>query len=97
MMPAGKDRGLQGELLYDEPLARYTTWRVGGPARRLYKPLDRIDLQHFLQQLEPDEPLLWLGLGSNLLVRDGGFKGTVIATQGRLNEIAILNGATALC
>ncbi len=93
MMSASKKQVLQGELLYDEPLARYTTWRVGGPARCLYKPADRHDLQLFLQQLAPDEPLLWLGLGSNLLVRDGGFKGTVIATQGRLNEIATLNGA----
>ncbi len=75
---------LRGELLLDEPMARHTSWRVGGPARRFYRPADTEDLAVFLAQLDPDEPLLWLGLGSNLLVRDGGFAGTVIATQGRL-------------
>lgn len=93
MMPAMKSHELRGEMFFNEPLARYTTWRVGGPARCLYKPADRFDLQSFLQQLDPDEPLLWLGLGSNLLIRDGGFKGTVIATQGRLSEIETLDGA----
>ncbi|MDJ0806482.1 MAG: UDP-N-acetylmuramate dehydrogenase [Gammaproteobacteria bacterium] len=91
-MPALKHPELRGEMLFDEPLARYTTWRVGGPARRLYRPADRHDLQVFLEQLDPQEPLIWLGLGSNLLVRDGGFRGTVITTQGRLNRIEILEG-----
>lgn len=80
--------GLRGELLWDEPLARYTSWRVGGPARRLYRPADRADLVAFLVSLPPDEPLLWLGLGSNLLVRDGGFPGTVIATQKGLADLS---------
>ena len=93
MMTALQHPELRGERLFDEPLARYTSWRVGGPARCLYKPADRYDLQNFLQQLDLAEPLLWLGLGSNLLVRDGGFNGTVIATQGCLNEIETLNGA----
>ena len=79
--------GLRGELLIDEPLAGYTTWRVGGPARRLYRPADAEDLARFLAGLDPDEPLLWLGLGSNLLVRDGGFPGTVLALQGALDDI----------
>ena len=81
--------GLRGELRHDEPLAGYTSWRVGGPARSLYRPADRDDLAAFLRDLEPEEPLLWLGLGSNLLVRDGGFSGTVIATQGALDEIRL--------
>ena len=80
---------LRGELLWDEPLAGYTSWRVGGPARRLYKPADRDDLVAFIGQLDPGEPLLWLGLGSNLLVRDGGFDGTVILTQGCLDGLAL--------
>ena len=88
MMPAVEQNGLRGELLYNEALARHTSWRVGGPARRFYQPADRADLVNFLSQLDLGEPLLWLGLGSNLLVRDGGFKGTVIATQGALDEIA---------
>ncbi len=78
---------LRGELRYAEPLAGYTSWRVGGPARRLYKPADTADLIAFLTTLEPSEPLLWIGLGSNLLVRDGGFAGTVIATQGCLGGL----------
>lgn len=80
---------LRGELLLDEPLARHTSWRVGGPARRFYRPADRADLIAFLESLPPDEPLLWLGLGSNLLVRDGGFAGTVLALSGRLNALRL--------
>jgi UDP-N-acetylmuramate dehydrogenase len=92
MMAAALDEtGLRGELLLDEPLARHTSWRVGGPARRFYRPADRADLVAFLRTLAPDEPLLWLGLGSNLLVRDGGFRGTVLAVSGRLNALR-LNG-----
>jgi UDP-N-acetylmuramate dehydrogenase len=91
-MAASQMPGLRGDLLLDEPLARYTSWRVGGPARQLYRPADVADLVAFLQGLPADEPLLWLGLGSNLLVRDGGFRGTVIVTQGRLNDIQALPG-----
>lgn len=87
MMPAGDHSRLRGKLLFNEALARHTSWRVGGPARCFYQPADRADLVVFLQQLEPREPLLWLGLGSNLLVRDGGFRGTVIATQGALDGL----------
>jgi len=79
--------GLRGELRLQEPLAGYTTWRVGGPAARLYRPADRDDLITFLVSLPDDEPLLWLGLGSNLLVSDAGFPGTVIATAGRLRSL----------
>ncbi len=93
MMPALDEQLLRGELLFDEPLSGHTTWRVGGPARRFYRPADSADLVRFLQQLETDEPLLWLGLGSNLLVRDGGFPGTVIATQGRLNRLEWRDGS----
>jgi UDP-N-acetylmuramate dehydrogenase len=89
MMTAPADMPLRGDLLPNEPLVRYTSWRVGGPARQLYRPADAEDLAVFLASLPADEPLLWLGLGSNLLVRDGGFPGTVIATQGRLNDIRV--------
>ncbi|HHJ12699.1 MAG TPA: UDP-N-acetylmuramate dehydrogenase [Chromatiales bacterium] len=81
----------RGELLEHEPLARYTTWRVGGPADRLYRPADLIDLQLFLSRLPADEPITFIGLGSNLLVRDGGIRGTVIAMQGALNEMKRLD------
>ncbi len=81
---------LQGELSLNEPLSKYTSWRVGGTAHRFYKPKDRQDLAVFLAQLPADEPILWLGLGSNLLIRDGGFPGTVIATAGALQDIDVI-------
>lgn len=80
---------LKGELKINEPLSRYNSWRVGGPAKQLYRPTDRHDLALFLQQLPEDEPVLWVGLGSNLLIRDGGFAGTVIVTAGTLQTIDI--------
>jgi len=80
---------LSGTLQSQASLAAYTSWRVGGTARQLYRPADADDLRRFLTTLPVDEPLLWLGLGSNLLVRDGGFPGTVIALQGRLAAIQI--------
>ncbi|EXJ15494.1 UDP-N-acetylmuramate dehydrogenase [Imhoffiella purpurea] len=79
--------GLRGELRLDEPLAGHTTWRVGGPARRFYRPADVEDLVRFLSRLDEGEPLLWLGLGSNVLIADRGFEGTVIHTQGCLSRL----------
>ena len=89
----------RGELRLDEPLARHTSWRVGGPAKRFYRPADAADLVAFLAGLDPEEPLLWLGLGSNLLVSDAGFAGTVIQTQGRLSALERLGdlGLRAEC
>lgn len=80
----------QGTLLFNESLAQYTTWRVGGPASRLYKPAHIADLALFLNTLPVNEPLLWLGLGSNSLIRDSGFSGIVILTQGCLKDIALI-------
>lgn len=94
MMAAEKTQSWRGELRYDEPMAAHNSWRAGGAARRFFKPADVADLCDFLQQLDPQEPLLWLGLGSNLLVRDGGFPGTVIFTLGALNEIEWLDTTT---
>ena len=82
-------RTLKGELKTNEPLSRYNSWRVGGPAKQLYRPTDRNDLALFLQQLPAEEPVLWVGLGSNLLIRDGGFAGTVIVTAGALQTIDV--------
>lgn len=78
---------VRGELRYAEPLARHTSWRVGGAAERFFIPADLADLIAFLRVLPTDEPLFWLGLGSNLLVRDGGIPGTVIAVSGALKHI----------
>jgi UDP-N-acetylmuramate dehydrogenase len=80
---------LRGELSINEPLAKHTSWRVGGIAQRFYRPKDIADLALFLSQLPKCEPVMWLGLGSNLLIRDGGFAGTVIATAGALQNIEI--------
>ncbi|MEO1888721.1 MAG: UDP-N-acetylmuramate dehydrogenase [Cycloclasticus sp.] len=78
---------LSGQLMEKEPLARYTSWRVGGRADRLYKPSDIDDVRHYLQSLPVDEPVLWLGLGSNVLIRDGGVRGSVIYTRGCLKQM----------
>jgi UDP-N-acetylmuramate dehydrogenase len=72
---------------HGEPLSRHTSWHVGGPAELLFTPRDRADLVAFLRILPPDTPLLWLGLGSNLLVRDGGVRGVVIATREALTAL----------
>lgn len=82
---------MQGILLPNEMLCNYTTWRVGGRARYMYKPCNVADLVLFLKQLPGNEPLLWLGLGSNTLIRDNGFLGTVILTQGCLKQIQLLD------
>lgn len=80
---------LQGELKLNEPLSQHTSWRVGGIAQRFYQPKDKNDLASFLRQLPENEPLLWLGLGSNLLIRDGGFAGTVISMAGTMQALDI--------
>lgn len=82
---------MRGELLLNEPLSNYTSWRIGGPAKQAYKPADVDDLRFFLQQLPAEESILWLGLGSNALVPDEGFDGTVIFTQGLLNQIEMID------
>jgi UDP-N-acetylmuramate dehydrogenase len=94
MMMAEQTPQWRGELHYDEPMAAHSSWRSGGPARRYYQPADIDDLCDFLRDLDRDEPLLWLGLGSNLLVRDGGFPGTVIATFGALSSLGWLDRRT---
>jgi UDP-N-acetylmuramate dehydrogenase len=69
---------LRGRLLPDEPMAKHVSWRAGGRAARAYVPADLADLQAFLRTLPDAEPVCFVGLGSNLLVRDGGFHGTVV-------------------
>lgn len=86
----------QGELLFDEPLASYTTWRVGGLAKQLYKPLNKDDLTAFLRQLPKTEKVVFLGLGSNSLIRDSGFSGTIVLTQGCLMDMRLTDEQTVL-
>lgn len=81
---------IAGTLRVNEPLSSYTSWRVGGPAERFYLPAGSDDLTAYLTGLSEGEPLFWLGLGSNLLVRDGGIRGTVICTKGRLKQMHCL-------
>jgi len=85
---------IRGSLLFDEPMAKHCSWRCGGRARRYFLPADLADIQNMLQQLPADEQILWLGLGSNLLVRDGGFDGTVIATQNAMKQLELIDNTT---
>lgn len=82
---------MSGILLKNEPLAKYTSWRVGGPAEKMYLPEDRDDLIAFLGSLPEQENIYFLGLGSNLLVRDGGITGTVVNTRGRLKGMQLID------
>jgi UDP-N-acetylmuramate dehydrogenase len=68
----------QGLIRFNEPMAKHTTWKTGGQAQRAFTPRGRQDLVSFLRALDASEPLWFMGLGSNVLVRDGGLKGTVI-------------------
>ncbi|ALP52332.1 UDP-N-acetylenolpyruvoylglucosamine reductase [Candidatus Tenderia electrophaga] len=90
-MMAAMQHTYRGTLKRNEPMARHTSWRVGGPAERYYEPADLDDLAEFLAQLPEHEPLTWVGLGSNLLVRDGGVRGTVIMTSGLLKQMELLD------
>jgi UDP-N-acetylmuramate dehydrogenase len=75
----------------DEPMSRHTSWHVGGPAELFFNPRDRKDLAAFLKAIPADLPIQWIGLGSNLLIRDGGLKGLVISTHGTLDRFDRLN------
>jgi UDP-N-acetylmuramate dehydrogenase len=88
----GRFYNLEGDLRINESLARHTSWRVGGYAQQFYRPKNVEDLAVFLKQLPEEEPVLWLGLGSNLLVRDGGYPGTVVSTAGTLQQLNIDDG-----
>jgi UDP-N-acetylmuramate dehydrogenase len=78
---------VQGELRIDEPMSRHTSWRAGGPADVFFIPSDIEDLQAFLRDLDPSTPVFWHGVGSNLLVRDGGLRGVVISAASILRNV----------
>lgn len=84
-MSGWRDRlpSVRGRLLRDEPLAPFTWFRVGGPADVLFLPADPQDLADFLKALDPGVPVLPLGVGSNVIVRDGGVEGVVVRCAGR--------------
>ncbi len=75
-------------VLHDVPMSKHTSWHVGGPADLFFTPRDVMDLASFLRQLPPEVPVTWVGLGSNLLVRDGGIRGAVVSTHGALGTVA---------
>jgi UDP-N-acetylmuramate dehydrogenase len=87
MMAAARDLIVQGELRYDEPMSRHTSWRAGGLADVFFVPASVADLSDFLSGLDIDTPLFWHGVGSNLLVRDGGIRGVVISASKILRDI----------
>jgi len=78
---------LHGSLRQDEPMAKHVSWRAGGVAKVFYQPASVPDLCAFLRTRPAGEPILFLGLGSNLLVRDGGFDGAVVFTHHALTGI----------
>ncbi|HEV7613150.1 MAG TPA: UDP-N-acetylmuramate dehydrogenase [Steroidobacteraceae bacterium] len=80
-----------GRVLHDVAMSKHTSWHVGGPADLFFTPRDASDLACFIRQLPADVPLLWIGLGSNLLVRDGGIRGAVVATHGALGAFERLS------
>ena len=94
---------LRGILRANEPMSKHTVWGIGGPARRFYAPADVDDLCAFVASAANGEPLFWFGLGSNLLVRDGGIDATVIHTAAaadlleRVDAVTVRAGAGVAC
>jgi UDP-N-acetylmuramate dehydrogenase len=86
MMAAEQNR-VRGEVRLNEPMNKHTSWRVGGAAESFFVPSSLEDLSQFLGELHPDIPLFWFGVGSNLLVRDGGIPGVVIAAARILKDL----------
>jgi UDP-N-acetylmuramate dehydrogenase len=91
MMAAARDLTVQGELRYNESMSRHTSWRSGGPAEAFFMPASIEDLSSFLVELDADTPLFWHGVGSNLLVRDGGLPGVVISATKILRDLERLD------
>ncbi|MGD0643208.1 MAG: FAD-binding protein, partial [Roseiarcus sp.] len=94
---------LRGRLTANAPLAPFTWFRVGGPAELLFSPADEDDLAYFLKNLPRDIPVTVIGLGSNLIVRDGGVRGVVIRLGGKAfgaiettPDFRVIAGAAAL-
>jgi len=83
---------LRGRLLANEPLAPLTWFRVGGPAQVLFMPEDEADLGYFLADLASDISAVVIGLGSNLIVRDGGMPGVVIRLGRGFNQVTVESG-----
>ncbi|MDR3393229.1 MAG: UDP-N-acetylmuramate dehydrogenase [Sulfuriferula sp.] len=87
--------GLRGELRRHEPMAKHVSWRAGGAAEQVYVPADVQDMATYLISLPTDMPVYCVGLGSNLLVRDGGVHGAVILLHGALREMHLESRTSA--
>jgi len=85
-------RAAKGQLRVNEPMSKHTSWRTGGIAEYFYYPSDKQDLVNLIKRLPQDMQMCWIGLGSNLLVRDGGVEGIVICTAKGLNGIEMMPG-----
>jgi UDP-N-acetylmuramate dehydrogenase len=90
---------LRGALRENEPMAKHVSWRAGGAARLFFQPVDVADLRAFLKGLDARTPVLFVGLGSNLLIRDGGFHGAVVFTHHALGDrpLALVDGTGVAC
>jgi UDP-N-acetylmuramate dehydrogenase len=82
---------------WHEPMSTHTSWRVGGPADMFFLPRDIEDLSAFLRVLPVSVPVYWVGLGSNLLVRDGGIRGAVVSTAGAFTRIERRSQSRVYC
>lgn len=102
MMPA-EEQIVRGEVRVNEPMSKHTSWRVGGPAETFFIPNSLDDLSLFLANLHRDVPVFWFGVGSNLLVRDGGIPGVVISASKvlrqleRIGDLSVRAGAGLPC
>lgn len=83
---------LRGDLREQESMSRHTSWKTGGVADYFYSPADIDDLSVFISEVPMEMPIVWVGLGSNLLVRDGGISGVVISVVGVLDNLEFING-----
>ncbi len=82
---------VRGKISLEEPMSRHCSWRTGGSAERFFEPADIDDLSAYFKQTSETELITWLGLGSNVLVRDGGVAGTVISTAKTCNNFGWLD------
>ncbi len=94
MMALANDTSVMGELRYDEPMSRHTSWRVGGPADVFFVPASVEDLSTFLAGLDSETPVFWHGVGTNLLVRDGGIRGVVVSASRMLRGLERIDSHT---
>jgi UDP-N-acetylmuramate dehydrogenase len=91
IVPAQISPEFGARVLYDVPMSKHTSWHAGGTADIFFTPRDALDLASFLRQLPAAVPTLWIGLGSNLLIRDGGVRGVVVSLHGALGTLERLS------